>query len=298
MAYTYTHTKNPESPSGYTTKITDSNGLWIETSSVIYNTEIFKGDYNWGLVGEIDEMLTERKALKAYHETIGSVNSQMERVKTINTSQVMDTTYMGGSSARVDYAVGTTQGQAIVTKLEATWPDEVASYDNNNQNLVSEYTAARPPYDNNPCISFYNFDEPTNTIKTAFNATYEEYKSWYGLKFDTVTETVLAKFVIPDEEMKNADIDTWQEIHDLLPVCSYTFFARIHDKDENIDENVDVYFQADAIVMQEWCTANSYTFPYDTDDDTIEPILFIWGCVYNTTSKEITHVKAYTRTTV
>lgn len=283
----YTHTANLESPSLFTTRITDSNGVWLETPSELNNTGI-----------EVDETWSEKKALKAYHEMIGSVNSQIERVQTIDTSQVMDTTYMGGSSARVDYAVGTTQGQAIVAKLEATWPDEVASYDNNNQNLVAEYTAARPPYDSNPCISFYNFDEPTDAIKTTFNATYEEYHPWYGLKFDKVTEVVLAKFVISDEEMKNVDGVTWLTVHDLLPACSYTFFARIHDKDENIDENVDVYFQADATVVQEWCTANSYTFPYDTDDDTIEPMLCLWGCVYNTTSKEITHVKAYARTTV
>lgn len=287
MTITYTHTENLESPSGFTTKIADSNGVLVETPSELNNTGI-----------EVDETWSEKKALSVYHEMIGSVNSQLERLETIDNSQIMDTTYMGGSSARVDYAVGTTQGQAIVTKLEATWPDEVASYDNNNQNLVAEYTAARPPYDSNPCISFYNFDAPTDAIKTTFNATYNEYKDWYGLKFDKVTETVLAKFVISDEEMRNTDINAWQEIHDLLPACSYTFFARIHDKSNNVDENVDVYFQADATVVQEWCTANSYTFPYDTDDDTIEPMLFIWGCVYNTTSRGITHVKAYTRTTV
>lgn len=286
MTYTYTHTENLESPSGFTTKITDSNGLWLETPSELNNTGI-----------EVDETWSKKKALIAYHDMLGSVKTQMERIMAIDTSRVMDTTYMGGSSARVDYAVGTTQGQAIVTKLEATWPDEVASYDNNNQNLVAEYTAARPPYNNNPCISFYNFDEPTDAIKTTFNATYEEYFPWYGLKFDKVTEEVLAKFVISDEEMKNVDGDSREEIHNLLPACSYIFFARIHDKSNNIDANVDVYFKADATEVQEWCTANSYTFPYDTDDDTIEPMLFIWGCVYNTTSKEITHVKAYTRTT-
>ena len=136
MAYTYVHTETLESPSGFITKITDSNGVSVETPSELNNTGI-----------EVDETWSEKKALKAYHEMIGSVNSQIERVMTLNPSSVMDTTYMGGSSARIDYAVGTTQGQAIVTKLEATWPDEVASYDNNNQNLVAEYTAARPPYD-------------------------------------------------------------------------------------------------------------------------------------------------------
>ena len=92
--------------------------------------------------------------------------------------------------------------------------------------------------------------------------------------------------------------DTYNEINALLPPHSYQFYARIHDKSSNINENVDVYFQADPSVMKSWCTTNSYTFPYDTTDSTIEPLLFIWGCVYNTTSETITHVKAYARTTV
>jgi len=285
MSIIITHTENLNSSSGYTTTLVKDN-IKIECPSERDNDSA------------LNETKSKDKILNIYHENHGSVKAQINVARVVNEDSAHDITYMDGSVSRNDYAVGTTQGQAIVAKLEATWPDEVASYSNNNQNLVAEYTAARPPYDSNPCISFYNFDEPTDTIKTTFNATYEEYQPWYGLKFDKVTETVLAKFVISDEEMKNTDIQSWQEIHDLLPACSYTFFARIHDKDENVDENVDVYFQADATVVQEWCTENSYTFPYDTDDDTIEPMLFIWGCVYNTTSKEITHVKAYTRTTV
>ncbi len=286
MAYTYTHTENLESPSGFTTKITDGNGGLVETPSELSNTGT-----------EVDETKSEKKALSKYHLTIGSVNSQLKRVSTIDVSQVMDTTYMGGNAARVDYSVSTTQGQAIVAKIQATWPNEVASFDN-DKNLVSEYTAQRPPYSNDS-ISFYNFEKPSNAIKARFHAHYDEYLPWYGLKFDTVTEAVLAKIVISDKEMKNTDITSWQKIHDLLPEwLSYTFFAKIHDKDGNVNENVDVYFQADATIVKEWCTANSYTFPYDTDDDTIEPTLFVWGCVFNTTSKEITHVKAYARTTV
>jgi len=287
MSYTYTHTENLESPSGFITRITDSNGSLVETPSELNNAGT-----------EVDEAKSEKKALGQYHCTIGSVNSQLERVQTIDESQVMDTTYMGGSAARVDYSVSTTQGQAIVTKLQATWPNEVSSYTTHSKNLVAEYTAQRPPYSNDS-ISFYNFEKPSNAIKARFHAAYDEYLPWYGLKFDTVTETVLAKFVISDKEMKNTDIISWREIHDLLPEwLSYTFFAKIHDKDGNINENVDVYFQADATIVQEWCTANSHTFPYDTDDDTIEPTLFVWGCVFNTSSKEITHVKAYARTTV
>jgi hypothetical protein len=190
--------------------------------------------------------------------------------------------------------VGTTEGQAIVAKLEETWADEVSSYTTNSENIVSEYTASRPPYTNN-IISFYNFEEPSDAIKTTFNATYEQYNHWYGLKFDTVTESVLAKFVIPAKEMERVDPTVYTAVSNHLPISSYHFYARIHDKSNNVNENIDVYFMADPVFVGAWCTENSYIFPYDITDLTIAPKLLIWGCVYNTVSGEITHVKAYTR---
>ena len=152
MSYTYTHTENLESPSGFITRITDSNGSLVETPSELNNAGT-----------EVDEAKSEKKALGKYHLTIGSVNSQLERVQTIDVSQVMDTTYMGGNAARVDYSVSTTQGQAIVAKIQATWQNEVASFDN-DKNLVSEYTAQRPPYSNDR-ISFYNFKNRQTQLK-------------------------------------------------------------------------------------------------------------------------------------
>jgi len=265
--------------------MTDSDGNLVEIPSKL-NAD-----------NSVNETLSKKLAESVYYSN-RTVQTQVNHIASINATQVKDTTYLNGSATRTDYAVGTTQGQAIVTKLNNDFSGEVSSFDNNTMNLVGEYTAQRPPYNVNNNISFYNFDVPTDTIKNSFGATYQEYKSWYGLKFDTVTDDVLAKFVIPENEMKRVDVDTYNEINALLPPHSYQFYARIHDKSSNINENVDVYFQADPSVMKSWCTTNSYTFPYDTTDTTIEPLLFIWGCVYNTTSETITHVKAYARTTV
>ncbi|MDC6463803.1 hypothetical protein PQZ07_00725 [bacterium] len=265
--------------------MTDSDGRLVEVPSKL-NAD-----------NSVNETLSKKLAETAYYE-LGTIQTQVNHISSINATQVKDTTYLNGSATRTDYAVGTTQGQAIVTKLNNDFSGEVSSFDNNTNNLVGEYTAQRPPYNINNNISFYNFDVPTDTIKNSFGATYNEYKKWYGLKFDTVTNDVLAKFVIPETEMKRVDVDTYNEINALLPIHCYQFYARIHDKSSNINENVDVYFQADPSVMKSWCTTNSYTFPYDTTDSTIEPLLFIWGCVYNTTSETITHVKAYARTTV
>jgi hypothetical protein len=282
MTFTYSHITRD---SILLTTLTDSDGSLVEVGSKL-NAD-----------NSVNETLSKKLAEGVYYQS-RTVQTQIERTLSINATQVKDTTYLNGSATRTDYAVGTTQGQAIVATLNDDFSGEVSSFDNNTMNLVGEYTAQRPPYNVNNNISFYNFDVPTDTIKNSFGATYQEYKKWYGLKFDTVTNDVLAKFVIPESEMKRVDVDTYNEINALLPPHSYQFYARIHDKSSNINENVDVYFQADPSVMKSWCTTNSYTFPYDTTDNTIEPLLFIWGCVYNTTSETITHVKAYARTTV
>ena len=282
MTFTYSHITRDSIP---LTTLTDSDGSLVEVGSKL-NAD-----------NSVNETLSKKLAEGVYYST-RTVQTQIERTLSVDATQVKDTTYLNGSATRTDYAVGTTQGQAIVATLNDDFSGEVSSFDNNTMNLVGEYTAQRPPYNVNNNISFYNFDVPTDTIKNSFGATYNEYKKWYGLKFDTVTNDVLAKFVIPESEMKRVDVDTYNEINALLPPHSYQFYARIHDKSSNINENVDVYFQADPSVMKSWCTTNSYTFPYDTTDNTIEPLLFIWGCVYNTTSETITHVKAYARTTV
>lgn len=281
MPFTYTHTENLESPTGHTTTLSIDN-ITIESPSEVNDDTT------------LNTTASESKVLKLYHENFGGIKSQIDVASEVNENNVLDKTYMGGSLAREDYSVGTTAGQAIVAKLQATWPDEISSYTTYSKNLVAEYTAQRPPYTNDS-ISFYNFEEPSDAIKTTFNASYQQYMSWYGLKFDKVTEDVLAKFVIPAEEMERIDPTTYGEVSGGLPLGSYHFYARIHDKSNNINENIDVYFLSDANIVQDWCTENSYTFPYNVSDGSIKPKLMIWGCVYNTTTNTFTHIKAYTR---
>ena len=276
MAITYTHTANIESPTGYTTELFVDN-IRLEIPSILNDNST------------VNLNKSENKALIMYQENLGIIKSQLEYIGTVTESAARDDIYMNGVLARHDYAVGTTQGQAIVAKLEETWADEVSSYTTHSKNLVAEYPANRPPYVNDS-ISFYNFEEPSDAIKTTFNATYEQYKAWYGLKFDTVTESVLAKFVIPAKEMERVDPTVYNAVSNHLPISSYHFYAR-----NNVNENIDVYFMADPVFVGAWCTENSYIFPYDITDLTIAPKLLIWGCVYNTVSGEITHVKAYTR---
>ena len=81
----------------------------------------------------------------------------------------------------------------------------------------------------------------------------------------------------------------------LFMLAPYSSVSASASTETSSGENIDVYFWADPVFVGEWCTENSYIFPYDITDLTIAPKLLIWGCVYNTVSGEITHVKAYTR---
>lgn len=282
MTITYTHTQDSSSPTGSLTKMVHSDGSILEGPSLL-NAD-----------GTVDESRSEKKLL-TQHEFFILVESQGAYFESIDSSNVIDKTYMNGVQIRTDYSVGSTQGQELVGELEESWPDEVPSYSNNPMNLVAKYTATRPPYDSNPSISFYSWDAATPELLESFGANYNEYIDWYGLKFDTVTQDVLLKAVIPALEMDRVDSDAYHKILDLLPANNFTFFARVHDKDGNVNENVDVYFQAIPNTVKEWCENEGHALPFDFDDSSITDKLFIWGCVYNKVSGEITHVKGYTR---
>ncbi len=282
MSLTYTHFENVESPTGFTSRLEHSDGSIIEIPSRLNEDQTIN---HWEC----------EQALVHVHERDILIKATIDNFRSIDATNIIDRTYMNGTQIRTDYSVATLNGQAIVEKLKETWPDEVASYDNNGMNLVAEYTPTRPPYNNNPNISFYSMDPASPELLESFGAHYNEYVEWYGLKFDTVTNDVILKAVIPLFEMERVYPQTYNLIMDLLPSKHYTFFARIHDKDGNVNDNVDVYFQGPVDSIKQWCTSYGHTFPFDINDQNIIKKLFIWGCVYNTTSGELTHVKAYTR---
>lgn len=283
MTVSYTHIANSSSPTGSVSKMVHSDGTIVEAPSVILNE-----------AGDIDEKKSEMHLATCYEFRI-LTETQGAHFSSIDSSNVIDKTYMNGVQIRTDYSVGSTKGQELVEELKESWPDKVPSYDNNSMNLVAKYTATRPPYDTNPSISFYSWDPASSDLLESFDANYSEYVEWYGLKFDTVTQDVLLKAVIPATEMDRVDSDAYHKILDLLPTNNFTFFARVHDKDGNVNENVDVYFQSIPNTVKEWCEDKGHELPFDFDDSSITDKLFIWGCVYNKVSGEITHVKGYTR---
>lgn len=220
---------------------------------------------------------------------------EMQIQESVSNNQHRDDTYMGGNLARQDYSVVTTEGQRIVGLLNATWPDEVASYTSHDNNLVAEFTPLRQPYTNNS-ISWYCFDEAPDSVKTAYSLNYSSYNPWYGLKFDTVTEEVRAKIVVTKDSLLSAYPNALDNI--TLPWfwnLETTFFARIHSKDGSVDERVDAYFFSTETLMKEWCDDNSHTYPYDTTVAGIKDNLMCFGITFNVSTGIVEHVKAYTR---
>jgi len=241
-----------------------------------------KWEKGTGLI--IDERWTKLRAI-----------NELEKIEHKDSASFMDRVYMNGELKRQDYTITTTQGQAIVDILEAEFPDEENDWNATTHNLVSQFNPDRPPYEN-PSISWYNFLPPEEAVRTRFGASYTEYMPWYGLKFDRTTNEVLAKFVIPVSQM---DDNILEDLHigDQNGFMRWgpegIFFAKIHDTNGNVNENVDVYFMATEDDMLNYCNKHDYTFPYDVE--TQNRFVFLWSLVFNETTKEISHIKAYER---
>lgn len=282
MSYMFSHLANEASSTGYST-VVYKEGNTVEIDSIL-NEDL-----------TVNELESEKLVLEMYTR---SFNNAIVRQKSVYDesagSETVDTVYMGGGITRRDYSIGSEQGQAVLARMTETWPEEMPTYTEGVQYLVGEYSPSRPPYENET-LSFYDFNGPTESIKATFGGQYEEYKTWYGLKFDAETQEVFCKFVIPMLEMARVDYTTYSAIMSKIPPAASHFFALIHDKSGNVDENVDIYFQAEPDIMEDWCESNSLEFPYDKINTAVVPRLFCWGCVYNKTSESITHVKAYTR---
>lgn len=224
-----------------------------------------------------------------------------------HTNNMRDDVYMNGTLGRSDYSIGSTQGQAIKTKLEADWADEVSDYESNSLNLVSEYGADREPYVNDS-ISWYCFDTMPSTVVSDFglSSNSDHFREWWGLKFDKVTKAVLCKAVYnwsgflanKRDDMVIPYLPDWLWNSDIEHPVDYNdgdvnlYAAMIHDKDENIDEHYDIYFQAPQNLVKEFCDANSISFTHNGD---ITDNIMQYGFTVKGTTGEIKYVKTYTR---
>lgn len=265
----------------------EDSALIAVTDNRVYNTPCILDENN--NINQAATKIEIQKLILLQH------NEEQNQKFILDTRTFRDDVYMDGTLSKSDYSINSTTGQSIVSLLETTWPDEVSSYTQFTYNLASEFSPNRLPYVNNS-ISWYSFEEPTNDIKTTYNLSYSSYMPWYGLKFDKVTEEVMAKIVLPQQAFLEAFPTALDNV--TLPEFwnDIRFFAKIHKKDGSVDTYFDVYANSPEDLMDEWCTENNISFPYDKTDTSIKSNLLIWGLTIDGITGEIAHVKAYTRT--
>jgi hypothetical protein len=242
--------------------------------------------------GGIDFTKSKKAVLGSWEMHLGAGHKHFAYRQEHEGNEWRDDVYMNGQLIRQDINISTDAGSAIVDQLEAGWDGFIPNYRTRSSNLVSEFSPVRPPYTNDS-ISFYEQNPPSDALISQFELDYESYLPWYGLKFDKVDNSnVSIKVVLQSGEMHRAHADIAEKIESKIPVWGNHFFAVIYNSDNEMNENVDVYFHASYDVVREWAepglrmphTENSY------NDN-----LWIWGAVYNTTSNEITHLKSYIR---
>lgn len=240
-----------------------------------------------------NETISKKRVKQKFHTYIG-VQKQGDIAFTAN---VEDSLWMGGSKIRTDYNIASTEGQRIKGILDSRFSGR--AYDGTSLNLVSEFTPNRPPYVNNS-ISWYDMQAMSDSLKTSYSCSYTKYMDWYGMKFDLTTDNILLKVVVSAEDSlaksmtANANIPKFKNrIGE-----DHSYFAFIHDSSGNIDVNADYYICCSDIHIKEFCDANSLTFPYDYSDKSLRDKIWTWGVVFNRTTGEPTHVKAYERTFV
>tara|TARA_Y100000310_G_C20603688_1_gene774376 strand:- start:421 stop:1224 length:804 start_codon:yes stop_codon:yes gene_type:complete len=257
------------------------------------NKQLVDSNYTQTFTAENKADVEDAYIQFAMMEALGPMS---ETLKT-NTN-FRDDTWMDGNFRPQNYSVGTTQGQAIVAKLQADWASEVPNYSAHATNLVAEGAADRLPYVND-WISWYNMEEPSTAIKTTYSLSYSNYCSWYALKFDKTTKEVMSKIVLPNDvfvaeygepNLGSISLPAW------FKGDNGRYFARIHKKDGTYDDHYDIYMHAPIALMKEWIDANSLTFPYDISSVDLKNSLHSWGITVKESTNEIRHIKAYART--
>lgn len=228
----------------------------------------------------------------AFHQNIGNTVQGSIAFK----SNVEDGLWMNGSLVRTDYNIASTEGQRIKAILDNKFPGR--SYDSNSLNLVSEFSPNRPPYTNNS-ISWYHMDTMPDSVKTDYSLPYTKYMDWYGMKFDLTTNEVLLKVVLELEDPQAQSLIS--EAKPNFPrldsrSSENSYIALIHESDGTVTDQVDFFLCCSDIFIKEFCDANSLTFPYDYSNKTLRDKIWTWGIVFNRTTGNPIHVKAYERT--
>lgn len=232
-----------------------------------------------------------QRVLQEYFEDEKARQIYEENLQPDFTRNFRDEVYMDGEVKRTDYSCDRPEALTEINRLVEAFPEyTVEQLTAEAQNVIGQYGAYRPPYNDNS-ISFYDFTTPSAETLAAYGCdadTYgEDLLHWHGIKHDLTNLTKTAKFVFTQSHgtyLANAPSS--------LPPNRSIFYARIHNADGTIEPWVDVYIISTINYMREWCEEHSLTFPLP-DDVTDQPWCF--SVVYNDTTGEMANVKAYIR---
>ena len=237
---------------------------------------------------------TDAEQQKAFSEKVEddrALRIYEENIMPDFTRNLRDEVYMNGEVKRIDYSCDRSEALTEINRLVAAFPEyTVEQLTASAQNVIGQYGAYRPPYNDNS-ISFYDFTTPSAETLAAYGCDADTYGSdllhWHGIKHDLTNLTKTAKFVFTQSHgtyLTNSPTS--------LPTNRSIFFARIHSADGTVEPWVDVYIISTINYMREWCEEHSLTFPLP-EDVTQQPWCF--SVVYNDTTGDMANVKAYIR---
>ncbi len=237
---------------------------------------------------------TDAERQKAVYEQVEDARAfriYEENIEPEFTRNLRDAVYMNGEIKRIDYSCDRPEAMTEINRLVEAFPEyTVEQLTSEAQNVIGQYGAYRPPYNDNS-ISFYDFTKPSSETLAAYGCDVDTYGDdllgWHGIKHDLTNLTKTAKFVFAQSHgtyLTNSPTS--------LPTNRSIFFARIHNADGTVEPWVDVYIISTINYMREWCEEHSLTFPLP-DDVTDQPWCF--SVVYNDDTGEMINVKAYIR---
>ena len=241
--------------------------------------------------GDAETDAQYQQVLREYFEDKKAEAIYLENLEPDFTRNFRDEIYMDGEIKRTDYSCDRSEALTEINRLVAAFPEyTVEQLTASAQNVIGQYGAYRPPYNDNS-ISFYDFTTPSAETLAAYGCDADTYGDdllhWHGIKHDLTNLTKTAKFVFTQNHgtyLANAPSS--------LPPNRSVFFARIHNADGSIEPWVDVYIISTINYMREWCEEHSLTFPLP-EDVTQQPWCF--SVVYNDTTGDMANVKAYIR---
>lgn len=232
-----------------------------------------------------------QRVLREYFEDTKAYQIYEENLVPDFTRNFRDGVYMDGEVKRTDYSCDRPEALTEINRLVEAFPEyTVEQLTASAQNVIGQYGAYRPPYNDNS-ISFYDFTTPTAETLAAYGCDADTYGDdllhWHGIKHDLTNLTKTAKFVFSQNYGSYLS-----NLPDPLPRSRAVFFAKIHNADGTVEPWVDVYIVSTINYMREWCEEHSLTFPLP-EDVTQQPWCF--SVVYNDTTGDMANVKAYIR---